>query len=318
MSNVIVARDHKDWLNARRGGIGSSEVATILGVNPWDTPYKLWLRKTGRVEEKEDETFLMKAGHYLEDAVSRFYADETGVNIVKSSASEFVVVDKEKDYMRVSPDRYAYLAGAKRTNANKIIVECKTTQLPIDVDSIPKHWFVQLMYQLSVCRIDNGALAWLTQGREFGYKNIAYDADFAKWIREEVERFWVDNIVGDKEPALSDVSDVILRYPRHTEGKSVEATMEIFEAYKELSDVKAQIKRLDAIKTAAEDKIKMAMGDAEILQITEANGIPKTLATWKTGKDRTDFDKTRFATENKALYDNYLITKPGSRTFLIK
>ena len=116
---VIVSKNHEDWLKSREGGIGSSEVGTILGLNQWETPYQLWLRKTGQVPAVEQENFLMKAGHYLEDTISRFYADEAGVDIVKASAKEFVVVDKERPYMRVSPDRYAYPVGAKKTNDNE-------------------------------------------------------------------------------------------------------------------------------------------------------------------------------------------------------
>lgn len=63
---------HDQWLENRKSGIGSSEIATIVGLNPYETPYQLWLRKTGQVPPKE-ENFFMKAGHYLEDAVARFY-----------------------------------------------------------------------------------------------------------------------------------------------------------------------------------------------------------------------------------------------------
>ncbi len=77
-TTIIRPKDRAEWLEYRKDGIGSSEVATILGLNPWETPfYQLWRRKKGWTPPS-DETFAMKAGHYLEDAVSQFWADATG------------------------------------------------------------------------------------------------------------------------------------------------------------------------------------------------------------------------------------------------
>lgn len=313
---VIVSKTHGDWLKSREGGIGSSEVGTLLGLNPYETPYQLWLRKTGQVATVEQENFLMKAGHYLEDAISHFYADEANVEIVKSSAREFVVVDKERHFMRVSPDRYGFPVGAKKTNDNKMIIECKSTQKPVTYDDIPKTWFVQLMYQLYVCRINLGALAWLISGREFGYRDFEHDADFTAWLVEEVTRFWTDCIIGGKEPALVNVKDVLLKYPKSVIGKTVEATGEIYDRWMELKETNAEIKRLQKIKEEAEETIKMAMGDAETL-ITPVEA--KTLVTWKSGKkDSEKFDKEAFAAENPELYSKYLITTPAARRFYCK
>lgn len=313
---VIVSKSHDEWLKSREGGIGSSEVGTILGLNPWDTPYQLWLRKTGQVKVVEQENFLMKAGHYLEDAISRFYADEAKVEIVKSSAKEFVVVDKESPFMRVSPDRYAYPIGAKKSNGNKMIVECKSTQKPVTADDLPKSWFVQLCYQMGVCHIDSGALAWLISGREFGYRNFAHDPEFFGWLREEVTRFWQDCVIGGREPALINVQDLLVKFPKSMVGKTVEASGEIYDKWMELKEANAEIKRLQAIKDAAEDAIKMAMGDAEILRMP---GEDKTLVTWKSGKKgRESFDKDSFKIDHPELVSKYFKEGNPTRTFLCK
>lgn len=42
---IIRPKDRNEWLEHRKSGIGSSEVATILGLNPWETPYQLWRRR---------------------------------------------------------------------------------------------------------------------------------------------------------------------------------------------------------------------------------------------------------------------------------
>ena len=200
MSNTIIRpKDRTEWLKYRESGIGSSEVATIVGLNPWETPYQLWRRKVG-LDAPKQENFAMKAGHYLEDAVSLFWQDETGQQVIKSSAGDWLIRDDERPYLQVSPDRTYWLADMPHSNENKGILECKTTQMTIDEDDIPKHWFVQVQYQLGVAGYQHGSLAWLTQGRNFGYKDLAFVPDFFAWLVEEVDKFWVDNIQAKQEP----------------------------------------------------------------------------------------------------------------------
>ena len=317
---TITSKNHEEWLKSREGGIGSSEVATVLGVNPYDTPYQLWLRKTGQVPVVEQENNLMRMGHVLEDAIARLCAEEAGLDIVKNSASEFVVIDKEKPFMRVSPDRYAFPIGAKHSNDNRCIVECKSTQKGVDPDNLSKYWFCQVSYQLHVTRIPMAYIAWLVQGRDFGYKPIYYDKDFAQIIEDEVERFWVDCVVGGKEPPLVNVQDVLIKFPKHEEGKKAIATDDIVKAWAELKDTNEEIKRLQAVKDELEDTIKASMLDAERLVIPATNEEPeeRTLCTWKATKASMKFDANALKTAEPEVYAKYLRESEGGRRFSCK
>ena len=46
-TTIIRPKNREEWLKERESGVGSSEVATIIGVNPYQTPYQLWRRKKG-------------------------------------------------------------------------------------------------------------------------------------------------------------------------------------------------------------------------------------------------------------------------------
>jgi len=37
-----------DWLSVRKQGIGSSDAATAVGLNPYKSQLELWMEKTGR------------------------------------------------------------------------------------------------------------------------------------------------------------------------------------------------------------------------------------------------------------------------------
>ncbi len=213
MSLIIVrGKDREEWLRLRERGIGSSEVGTLLGVNPYDTPYQLWRRKLG-MDPPKKENFAMRAGHYLEEAVSLFYRDEAGVEIIKASAGDWIAYDDSRPYMRASPDRTFWIGGLSHSAKNKGVLECKTTQTQVDASDLPPSWFCQLQYQLGIVGLRRGALAWLTQGREFGYRNFLFDPAFFELLADEVSRFWTDNIEGREEPPLRNARDVLLKYP---------------------------------------------------------------------------------------------------------
>ena len=311
-TQIIRPSNREEWLQHRQSGIGSSEVATIVGLNPWETPYQLWRRKLG-IDPPKQETFAMKAGHYLEDAVAQFWHDETGQDIIKRSAVDWIIVNADKPYMRVSPDRTYWLAGMPHSNDNKGILECKTTQMSIDPDDIPKHWFCQVQYQLGVAELEQGSLAWLCSGREFGYKNLSLVPDFYGWLIEEVERFWTDNIQGKQEPTAANVQDVLLKYNRHTDGKIVEVNDEIFAAYKSLKELKDELFSIEERKAELEDKIKLGFGDAEAISYGG-----QTIATWKAPKPSSKFDAMAFTAAHPDLAKEYTVTTQGARRFLLK
>lgn len=302
---ILRPKTHDEWLSLRRGGIGSSEVATLLGVNPYDTPYQLWLRKRGEAEPTE-ENFLMKAGHYIEPAVAQFFADETGARIQKNSATDFIVRDLERPFMQVSPDRYYRDADGLH------ILECKTTQRQVSEDDIPRYWYIQLQYQMGVNRVDSGALAWLISGRSFGYMEIRFDAELFDFIRDRVSEFWERNVVGGEEPACTSAADVESKYT--TAEGDMTATDDLVADIDALRERKGEISRLKAEADEIEGRIKLRMGGNE--RIVSADG--STLLTWRFTKPTKKFDEEGFRSANEALYMKFLKERGGTRRLTIK
>lgn len=304
-----------EWLEARKDGIGASEVGTIVGLNPWETPYQLWRRKIG-LDAPKPMTKAMIRGHILEDGVARYFAEETGREIIKSSVEDFMFIDKEKPFLRVSPDRTYWLDGMPKNDDNKGILECKTAdRMEVDVENIPMYWFCQVQMNLGIAEYTHGSLAWLSggQGLDFGHVDMQLVPDYFGWLKEEVERFWVDNIKGGQEPELSNINDVLVKHAKHTNAKIIEANADIIKMYDELKVVREDIKALEAKETKMEDAIKIAMLDAEALM---RNG--KVLVTWKAPKASMKFDSKRFIAENPELAKRYMVPTQGARRFLIK
>lgn len=313
MATIIIrSKDKAEWLENRKGGIGASEVASIVGLNPYQTPYQLW-----RLKKELDPPFegndATEMGHLLEQVVATRWEQKTGREVIKASSEDFIIANKEKPFLRVSPDRTFWIPGEKRNNSNKGLLECKTTMMPIDPEDLPKSWFCQLQMQLGVSETEQGSLAWLVKGRDFGYKDMTLVPDFYGWLAEETEKFWVDNILGNKEPQPINSSDIVLKYATHTGGKTIEVGEEIVAAYMALKEVKEELDALEERKNNYEEILKMTFQDAEAIV---SNG--QTLATWKTSKDIEKIDTKGLAKAYPDLVKKYTITIQGSRRFTLK
>ena len=64
-----------EWLAARKAGIGGSDAAAIIGLNPFSSPLTVWADKTSVDEpQEESESEAIWLGNVLEDHVARRYA----------------------------------------------------------------------------------------------------------------------------------------------------------------------------------------------------------------------------------------------------
>lgn len=270
---VIKPKNHAEWLAERGNGVGASDVGAILGISPFDTPFSLYLKKTKQVEpEPENEAMLM--GHMLEDVVARRWEMETGEKVIKASAADIIYVHPEYDFMRATPDRI--VKGKKK------LLEIKTTISGVDPEDIHPHWLAQVQFQMYVTGIHNADLAWLVQGRYFGYAHIPYDEEFANFIAERVKEFWCDYVLKGKEPELISVAD--WTYKGSTPNTSIEADSEAVEDIGMLREVNTSIAELEAKQEDLKNKLKLYMGENEA--ITFGGSV---LATWKSGKKGRTF-----------------------------
>ena len=203
---------HQEWLDERKKGIGSSEAGTVMGVNHFDTPYKLWRRKTG-VDGPIASSEAMELGHHMEPAVVTMFAARTGAFIVKNSEGDWIAADTKKDYLRVSPDRLFYADGDKHTKRNLRILECKTTSVSVDPDDFPVYWYCQLQYQMGVMGVKKGAVAWISSypRLNFGYKEFDFNPEFFKAL-EKTQSSLEDDIkiaMGEADTLVSPTGEVM-------------------------------------------------------------------------------------------------------------
>jgi putative phage-type endonuclease len=344
---VIRPATHEDWLAERAKGIGSSDAGTVMGASPFQTPYGLYLLKTGRAEPIK-ESDAMFNGHILEGAVAEWFAAKTGAIVDITTEGDWIAADTQRDYLRVSPDRLYWPKGtpaSAQTAENARVLEIKSTSKIVDKDDLPDYWYCQIQYQMGILGASSGTLCWISGSPtlHFDRAEVEFNRAFYDAMIERIDRFWTENILKDVAPADTCAADTLRRYPQSKSGLTAEADDKTYALWQSLKDCRSELKTLEEREETLTDALKMALGEAETLTRTDSGtGEVRTLATWKSAL-RESFDEERLkkdspetwmeycrtettvALDRKALqkalpdlYARYSAKSPAGRKFLVK
>ena len=98
----IVFNAREDWLEARHDGIGGSDAAAIIGVDPYKSALEVYADKLGLTDGKKD-TEAMAWGRRLEPLVAEAYGEETGRDLIDHGVHFFQ--SDQHPFLRASIDR---------------------------------------------------------------------------------------------------------------------------------------------------------------------------------------------------------------------
>ncbi len=314
-----------EWLKGREEGIGSSEVGTILGINHFDSPLKLWRRKQ-KIDPPTEESAAMKRGHRMEIVVANDFAEATGAIIDNDSTDDWHAVDNEKPYLRVSPDRLWWPAGtpaSEQTVDRALILECKTCQgniEPADIFEVYPYWYPQVQYQMGVMRVKKCALAWINVANPdlpFRYTEVDFNEKYYNNVMmPALEHFWNDCIIGCVEPdEVISEEDAKLKWSKGKKDSSKVMSDETASKLETYHALKSQIKTMEGQVDAIELDIRKEMGENEVLYMPDGE---TEAATWKTFVTSGKFDQKKFKDENPEMYSKYVSGEKETRRLVIK
>ena len=292
------------WLEARKKGVGGSDVGSILGFNKYKSPLQLYYEKINSDVSNVDNAFT-RAGTYLEPAIANWYRD-TGEHIVLNEGSKIYYIE-DTPYL-CTPDRILC-----NTNGSVVgVLECKNTSMTFD--EIPLYWYSQLQWNMSIVGVETGVLAWLEKGYDFKAITLDLDQEFINESRKMVDEFWYNHVQKQVPPDPLFASDAELAFPKYVTGKTKVATPEIMETCFAIKKVQEEIKQLTEENDKRKDTLKLFFGDAA--EIVSEDGI--SLATWKNTKDIDRFNQSAFKADEPELYAQYSTSSPGYRRLLVK
>lgn len=308
-----VENARQEWLQSRRLGIGGSDVAAILGLSKYKSPYQLWLDKTSRAPLDDSESEPAYWGNQLEDIVAKEYAKRNGVKIQRVNAT---IRNPEHDWMIANIDRAIInpeISGNVRIKDGKLttdrILECKTANQYLaklwgdeQSEQVPDYYLTQCQWYMGITGASMCGLGVLIGGQKFRSYQIAFDAELFAMLQEECSKFWFENVQADVPPAPTTFDDVLHRWSTHNPDQAVIADPQLFQdvaEYKELnSNIKDAGKELDALKL----KICTRMEDAELIIAEE-----KRLATFKY-QERNTLDSKALKAAHPEIYEQFVKT----------
>ena len=255
--------DRTEWLQARRTGIGGSDVGAICGVSKFKTALEVYQEKTGELEPEDlSDNPAVYWGTELEDKVAEEYAKRTGLKVRRSNR---ILTHKQFPFMLANIDRD--VVGLPKG------LECKTSGIVAGwgeegTDQVPEEYLLQCTHYLDVMDYEEWDLAVLILPvRAFKIYTIKRDDELIGTMRAIEAEFW--ERVESKNPPLPDFGhettrDLLKRLYPGTNGEAVNLPEELMPWVTIYRDAKEMKKRQQAVIDECKNRIQAAMGDAAI------------------------------------------------------
>ena len=306
------------WLEARRNGLGASEVSTILGINPYgDTPLGVWLDKTATTPpDLGAASEAMEWGLRLErpviDAFRTRYSRGLGLKVAPSPG---LLAHEHLPMLLATPDRL----GVSRDTGDVICpIEAKTAGHFAQrdwSDGVPLHYRVQTQVQMDVLDLSHAYVIPLFAGQRMPEPyRVERDDEVIELIHDEVSAWWERHIIGGEppDPTEADLPRLAELYPGDVDAAAV-ASPEVVRRLELRSSMKARIAALESAIARIDVDVKQRMGDATTL--LDEDGA--TLATWKRDGTRRSVDVKRLRLEQPDVARRYTVEQPTQR-FTVK
>lgn len=172
--------DDPEWHEVRSRGIGGSEIGTIMGLNPWESAYALWAKKTNKISDSIQENWAIRLGKAFEEPILKLFAEQHPELQIYTCGT---FASKEIDFLHANPDALAY----DPVNNEWLVIEIKTARYPWE--SAPLHYVAQVQHYMDVLAIDKG---YIVAVAGMDYKEYPIQADsFQQAAQRDVAiRFW--------------------------------------------------------------------------------------------------------------------------------
>ena len=306
----------EDWLQIRKQGIGSSDAAAAVGLNPYKSQLELWLEKTGRDSnlpktDPQDEESPAYWGNVLEPIVAWHYSKRTKHKVRRINAV-LQHPNPELPWMLANIDRE--VIGTDEVQ----ILECKTAGINgarLWKEGVPEYVQLQVMHQLAVTGKQAADVAVLLGGQTLEIHRIERDEQMIARLIELERRFWQYVETDTPPPADGSASaELALRclYPQGN-GQVVDysGNAGLTAALLELKAVRQSISEKEKREAELKQMLQQAMGESTRAEFSSG------YVTWRKAKDSTVLDVERLLQEKPYLQARYPKLKEGSRRFLI-
>lgn len=307
IQGLHVEQGTPEWRAARRNGVGGSDAAAVVGLDPYKTPIDVYNEKLGLIPEFTGN-WNTKRGNAMEPLMRQHYAEKIGVPVHVPAR---MLHHPKHHFMFTSLDGFATVGGVDR------LWEGKTAVSGSDwgdegTDQIPVKYGIQVQHALCVLGVDVSDVSVSIAGMEPKYYVVERDRDLQEMIVEREHDFW-QSVTAKKEPEPQTTSEIIARTPmRH--GTSAVITSELNQKFAELLDVRVEKKEAEARESELKEIIQQYLARNSATILMDAYGA--VLATWNE-QTRISINANILKSLDPAIFAQ-VAKASTSRTLLIK
>jgi hypothetical protein len=163
--------------------------------------------------------------------------------------------------------------------------------------------------------VRRGFVAALIGGNELILREVAFSPTFAELLVDELDEWRNRYLLGDERPPATTMD--LHRFtgkPKGAPDSQITASPRILELVQQRNVIQPAAAALKKQDDAVKDEIRAFMGD----QTELLDDAGKVLVTWYAGADKDAFDMTAFRAAHPAIYEEFLVRKPGNRTMLFR
>ncbi len=306
----------EEWLEARRCGITGTDIAAIVGLNPYRKVYDVFLDKLGLADDMVDTPY-MKRGRRMEPILAEDYEEATGLKTVKVG----LVRHAQCDFVLGTPDRLVVNGAGQILHGLEIKTAGYRQQPywgPPETDIIPDQYLLQCQWYMLASGLDKWDLIVTIGGELPIVYHIQRNDDLVAKVFEIARKFWEENVLA-KNPPSADESEAAARmlgviYHRGNLDL-VDGTDEDEALVSALTAKREELQKVEEEARLLENKIKERIGDHEGIKGGD------WAVTWKKTKDRSSIDYGRLVKDLKITEDKlkeYTVVKEGYRVFRIQ
>lgn len=275
------SRNRAQWLEARRGRVGGSDIGVIAGFSSFKSPLQLWAEWTGKLEPN-DSNELTRYGQHAEPFIRQLVSERLSVDVL---APDTLYQHPDVSFAVATPDSLVWEDGDVLDNCQIKTAVHEMSDEWSDTTA-PDVYQCQVQWEAGVLGLRGSYLACMVGGdpRRLFLPYFAFDADAFRCLVEiagEFLEFVQKDIPPAPGPGDSRVIDQIVHRKtsqcRFVAEREFPAVQSVMLELRKLYQVKARLSRarraLDDQISVAEAKLKLAASTAEWLVLPDKRTI---------------------------------------------
>jgi len=253
----------EEWLVERRKGIGASDAAAVLGLNPYMGPVAVYNDKIG-IGSEVVETEAMKWGRKLEPFVADAFMDRHPEYRLVTPPEYHMVWHPQLKFIFCTPDRFLDpINGAPAAGLQlKTVGGYAIRHWP--EDNMPDRYLVQCIHE-NACNPERSVwfLDALVGGQAEREYRIERDLALEHEILRRLSAFWEDHVIARVPPPLDSTpaSDRLLKHLYPAAGQFVrQATAREAALLDEFRELRIRYSGVEEAYDAIENRVKELIG----------------------------------------------------------